>query len=219
MAEISSDTSNDSDTSYEMVENDDSETSDKDLEIPTRKSKNKKRNGPIINDAGRSKRARKSPSRHGNEGSNYNNLISTLSSASTSSTVENSAKQIVQNDDNVVIIIDSPQTPVNNPSENVSHDLFQLVLKKLDAIENFLIKLDVKVNVMDQIRPRAGENVSDVTRLGVISLGELKTLGLPAQSEVELDQLEAKIDDNAEFRENFVCIQLHFEIENKFTSI
>lgn len=215
MAEISSDTSNDSDTSYAIGENDDSEFSDVDLNIPPRKSKNKKRNGPIINDVGRSKRARKSPSRHGNKDSNYNDLISTLSSSSTSSTVESSPKQIVQNEEYVYIINDSPQSPINNPKENVAPDLLQLILKKLDTIENFLIRLDVKVNVMDGIRPR--ENVSD--RLGVINLNDLKSIGLPVSDCDGLNQLEQKINDNGEFRTKFVSCRICFKIENKFTWI
>lgn len=192
MVEISSDS--DSDTSYAIGENNDSEFSDEDLEMLPRKSKNKKRNGLIINDVG-------SPSRHGKKDSNYNELISTLSGPSTSSKLNSSPNEIVQNKDNVVIINDSPQTPVNNPTKN-SPDLLQLILKKLDAIENFLIRLDVKVNVMDGVRPRG--NVSD-NRLGVISLNDLKTIGVPVSDCDGLNQiLEQKINDNGEFRTTFV---------------
>lgn len=79
-------------------------------------------------------------------------------------------------------------------------DLLKLLLKKTDAIEDHLIKIDVKIDHFDS----TPSNTRQVAKLRSVNLDELRQFGLPADTEDRLQNLEKKLKDDSEFKNKLV---------------
>lgn len=81
-----------------------------------------------------------------------------------------------------------------------STELLKLILKKVDCIEDHLIKLDVKINFLGS-RP---SNAKKVIKSGIVDMNQLKQFELPTESEVGLENLDKKLKKEMEFKEKLV---------------
>lgn len=75
------------------------------------------------------------------------------------------------------------------------------MLAKTDAIEDHVIKLNVKLNHLETTPSNARNSV---VRLGTIDMDELRQFGLPLDSESELDILNQKLKNDVEFNAKLV---------------
>lgn len=85
----------------------------------------------------------------------------------------------------------SQTTSSSSSSEQTTDELLRLLLFKVDAIENYLIKLDVK---MDHFR--SSGPVSEEATSGMADMGKLRELGLPVEDLIGLQQLEQRLKEN-----------------------
>lgn len=81
-------------------------------------------------------------------------------------------------------------------SLNSNDPIFRLLIKKMNAIEDFLIKISVK---LDNLRRYERSNKKSCE----IDISELKALGLPAESEPDIEKLEENLKD-ADFKQKLV---------------
>lgn len=136
---------------------------------------------------------------------NFNSLIEGIISSSPPSDSDRASSPItlsdVSNSDKSNATITTLET-----SASSSDDLLKLILFKVDAIENYLIKLDVKIDIFRSPTGSSGERIS-----GMADMGKLRELGLPADDLVSLQQLEQKLKED-EFKSKLV-------IENTFKFI
>lgn len=79
-------------------------------------------------------------------------------------------------------------------------ELLNLLLKKSDAIADHLIKLDVKINHLDS----APSNTRKVIKMGIVTMDQLKQFGLPAESVLDLENLDEKLKNDFEFKTKLV---------------
>lgn len=109
--------------------------------------------------------------------------------------------QTTQND--VVVINDS--TSDQSPSKSMNNDsyaLLKLIYKKIDAIENHIIKLDVRIANISDVKSVGASSSSD---LGHIDMAQLEEFGLPVQSELMLEKFEENLKTNHAFKAKLVC--------------
>lgn len=85
-------------------------------------------------------------------------------------------------------------------NENDNLALLQMILKKVDAIEDHLIKLDVRIAYATNDKSRT----SCSSDLGSIDKDELREFGLPARTESELKKLDRNLESNDSFRAKLV---------------
>lgn len=85
------------------------------------------------------------------------------------------------------------------------NDFKRLMLAKIGAIEDFLIKIDVKLDNLRQNNRTTNQKKST----NEIDIGLLKALGLPAESESDVEKLEENLK-NDEFRLKLVCLFISF---------
>lgn len=96
-------------------------------------------------------------------------------------------------------------TQKNQPCLDIlnHHDLLKLIFKKVDAMEDHLIKMNVEiVNLRSERVPAMGEVSKEPT--SNIDLEVLNRLGLPSKNKAELDALEDKLKNNEEFKKEIV---------------
>lgn len=87
-----------------------------------------------------------------------------------------------------------------------SIQLLHTVLRKIGVIEDFLIELKIKMD----IQCRSRRQLSDENESTEIDIGDLKSLGLPAESESDINKLEQNLK-NDDFRKKLVrnlCFKL-----------
>lgn len=99
-------------------------------------------------------------------------------------------------------------------SEQINGDLLhllKLVLKKVDALENHAIKLDVKI---DQLRRNFPPKTDNVPQLNVIDIDELAEFGLPVDTEAGLKKLERRLKNDKDFKKKLVSIYTIIFIED-----
>lgn len=90
--------------------------------------------------------------------------------------------------------IDSPTDLLNLIEMN------RLILKKIDAMENYVIKLNIKIdNLRDQ-------ELTMPNTPAEIDIALLNEMGLPAESASELNKLEKSLRKSAEFKAKLVSI-------------
>lgn len=90
-----------------------------------------------------------------------------------------------------------------------SVELIKSIYRKIDAIENFLISLSVKVdNLRDGSKPDSP--------IGVVDIAVLAENGLPADSLTELEKLENSLKNSQEFKTNLVSTENSFSKITKF---
>lgn len=81
-------------------------------------------------------------------------------------------------------------------------DLLKLVYKKVDAIEDHLIKLDVRIANMNAVK--SVREKCTASSFEIIDLDQLTDFNLPVKSESDLETLEKKLETNQEFRMKLV---------------
>lgn len=87
-------------------------------------------------------------------------------------------------------------------STHSSTQLLEMIFKKCDAIEDFLIRLNVKIDALrDMPLPASGALRS---ALGSVDVNSLKELGLPSGSKLDLDRLEENLKNDLEFKGRLV---------------
>lgn len=94
-------------------------------------------------------------------------------------------------------------TPTKDTFDNGNGNgarLMKLLLKKIEGIENYLIKLDVKLDHMVSKPSKAGK----VTELAYIDMEQLRQFGLPVESESELENLDEKLKTDIDFKTKLV---------------
>lgn len=79
-------------------------------------------------------------------------------------------------------------------------ELLKLLLKKVDAIEDHVIKIDVKINHLES----APSNARKAIKLGGVTMDQLKEFGLPVETESDLENLEKKLKNDFEFKTKIV---------------
>lgn len=91
-------------------------------------------------------------------------------------------------------------------SSDQTNQILRLLLNKVDAIEDFLIKINVKLDNNDVHRnDRRNGRLSNGNQPTEIDISELKTFGLPAESASDIEKLDEnlKIED---FKKNLVNV-------------
>lgn len=88
----------------------------------------------------------------------------------------------------------------SSKNENDYHALLEMILKKVDAIEDHLIKLDVRIANVTNDKSRT----SCSSDLGSIDKDELREFGLPVRTESELNKLDTNLESNDSFRAKLV---------------
>lgn len=85
--------------------------------------------------------------------------------------------------------------------------LVKLLLKKVDALEDYVIKLDIKI---DNLRGNFSttSNSQAVPKLGVVDLDQLTDIGLPVESETELQKLDTSLKTDKDFKMKLVSQRL-----------
>lgn len=78
--------------------------------------------------------------------------------------------------------------------------LLKHILKKINAIEDHVINLDVKMN---SLRSTSSDK-RKVIKLGHADMDQLKEWGLPSESEAQLDNLDKKLNTDPEFKRKLV---------------
>lgn len=141
-------------------------------------------------------RKRIKPNRYGTDEPNYNDFFEELNKSDT--------------------VISNPTTKTTStPSKDVIDNgkcdcvaLLNLLLKKTDAIENHLIKLDVKINHLDSTPSYSRRLI----KMGHIDLDQLRQFGLPLESKSELENLDDRLKNDLEFKKKLVscCIILNY---------
>lgn len=116
------------------------------------------------------------------------------------------------NDGSVVVVGDSsissnkssPKASVQSESLSHEHELIDLVkilLKKVDALENHIIKLDVKIDSMREISSMPNKSMHT---LGFVDMDKMGELGLPVASEADLEKLDERLKDDQEYKKQLV---------------
>lgn len=195
---VSSIHSNDEDPSYEITNEDRRiELSDKADDLP------------------RSKRARTQTNRLGVEkGTGHNTFFENLLSqqASIDSAPEKSNGIVVH------ATTDGEKAPPRSNNSSI-HDLLQILMVKINSIEDYLIKLDIKLDNL--ATDGLAVQTSNRKVSSEIDISILKPLGLPARSSKELIQLENNLEKSA-FREKLVSpynsIQIVYTLKFCFQS-
>lgn len=116
--------------------------------------------------------------------------------------MNSSSHDSIQEENNDTLVHTS--TGEKNTSQSSSDQLLRLMLHKMDAFENFMIRMDIKLdNVCQNFNTRRNERFSDGNQSTEIDISELKKLGIPAESESDMKKLEEnlKIED---FRKKLV---------------
>lgn len=156
------------------------------------------------------KRTRKIPDRFGvqTESSDYNEMFSALAKNAEENSQSNEKTSPDQNDisvegessDSIVLnkTIDLNRDKYKQMDVMNHHDLLKLIFRKVDAIENHLIELHVRIDQMPNVP------AMEVEQTGVIDVDVLKKLGLPSNSQSELNELEDKLKNNEVFKEELV---------------
>lgn len=106
----------------------------------------------------------------------------------------------------------SPESVASSEPLSLSHpqdkyicevlELIKLIYKKVDAIEDHLIKLDVRIANLEAGKP-VQRSVAALP-LEIIDLDQLAQFGLPVKSESELQQLEDKLNADKVFKTKLV---------------
>lgn len=179
--------------------------------IKTKKRNAQPQDDSIIN----AKRARTKTKRFGHREStvNYNDFFENLSDSTATKEANSSPLHTNINSSDVVVVNDSTlsdhplnsQSPSNKSIENQTLDVLKLILKKVNAIEDHLIKLDVRVANLKSVRGQMDDSDSLNVPLGVIDMFELQQLGLPVQSEQDLQKLEGNLKTDQAFSTKLVC--------------
>lgn len=88
----------------------------------------------------------------------------------------------------------------NSRLSNITNtdEMLQIMLKKLNALEDFMIIFDVKLDYMSKNDRRTPQNLSVE-----IDMSELKSLGLPAEFKEDIEKLEANMK-NDDFKQKLV---------------
>lgn len=95
-------------------------------------------------------------------------------------------------------------------SSDTTEQLLRVLMVKMDSMENTLIKLLVKVD--NYANTRQNDRTSNRNSPGEIDISALKVLGLPAESQKEIDKLEDNLK-NEVFKQKLVSqIGFHFEL-------
>lgn len=156
------------------------------------------------------KRSRQKPNRLGiNENSDYNEMFLTL--AKNSETGSQSNEKTSSDQGGILVINDSSDKMVSTKThserntkvsiDDLNHqDLLKLIYKKVDAIEDHLIKINVEIaNLPNQSAkaPQKGKTRS-------IDPEVLKRLKLPTQSKDDLTDLENKLENNEAYKSELV---------------
>lgn len=81
-------------------------------------------------------------------------------------------------------------------------DLLKIIHKKIDAVENHLIKLDVRTSNMETIRSFRTES------LEIIDVDQLALLHLPVKSESDLEKLERNLETDQDYKQKLVSHKL-----------
>lgn len=88
----------------------------------------------------------------------------------------------------------------NSRLSNITNtdEMLQIMLRKLNALEDFMIKFDVKLDCMRTNDRRTPQNLPVE-----IDMSELKSLGLPAEFKEDIEKLEANMK-NDDFKQKLV---------------
>lgn len=124
---------------------------------------------------------------------------------------ESSHSNSSESDGSVVLVESSISSNISSPpasvqSESLSHepeliDLVKTLLKKVDALENHIIKLDVKIDNMREISSMPNKSMHT---LGFVDIDKMVELGLPVASEVDLQKLDERLKGDQEFKKQLV---------------
>lgn len=96
-----------------------------------------------------------------------------------------------------------PQPLSLDPSTKFDLEKYvKLMLSKIDAIENHLIKLDVRIDNLRGI----GYMSDSLAVAGVIDMTKLNELGLPIETISSLDEFESKLKTEISFKTEIVSI-------------
>lgn len=85
-------------------------------------------------------------------------------------------------------------------SQNSNDQMFRLLMEKMSGIEDFLVGMSIKLDLLRQSEQKSSERKSK----GEFDINKLKEFGLPAQSEADINKLEENLNDK-EFKQNLVC--------------
>lgn len=78
------------------------------------------------------------------------------------------------------------------------------IFRKIDAIEDHLIQLDVKLENLFNGSQQAGLLSPSQKSVGTINMANLKQLGLPAETQLDLDKLEQNLKNDSKFLSEIV---------------
>lgn len=146
----------------------------------------------------------------------YNDFFQNLERSSTtnqnaSNSSEKRASNTSEKTSDAIMISDSSLISENSPLSS-NHlretakcdvlDLLKLVYKKVDAIEDHLIKLDVRIANMNAVK--SVREKCTASSFEIIDLDQLTDFNLPVKSESDLETLEKKLETNQEFRMKLV---------------
>lgn len=141
------------------------------------------------------------------------NLGQKQSDQNTSTIVEHDPQNEIINIDDRSIQIEKPNRATNLISKMSkpfgvlsSHELLELIFKKVDAIEDHLISLNVRI---DSFRNETAPTTEIFNKTGSVDMEVLNELGLPAESQLDLEKLEANLKNVTEFRMKLVNYEFH----------
>lgn len=86
----------------------------------------------------------------------------------------------------------------SSTNENDNYALLQMILKKVDAIEDHLIKLDVRIANVTNDKSRTSSDLRSIDK------DEQREFGLPVRTESELKKLDTNLESNDSFRDKLV---------------
>lgn len=128
-----------------------------------------------------------------------------------SNSSEKTASNTSEKTSDAIMISDSSLISENSPLSS-NHlrdtakcdvlDLLKLVYRKVDAIEDHLIKLDVRIantNAVKSVREKCTASAFEI-----IDLDQLTDFNLPVKSESDLETLEKKLETDQDFRMKLV---------------
>lgn len=146
------------------------------------------------------------------------------SSTVTTTRVENDPQNEIINIDDISVSMEQPPIGsavlISTISKSIdclsSHELLKLIFKKVDAIEDHLINLNVRI---DGFRNETALVTETSQKTGSIDIEVLKELGLPTESQLDLKNLEANLKNVPEFKTKLVTLEFHlskFKISSFF---
>lgn len=133
-------------------------------------------------------RKKEKPDRYGAAETNYNDFMNDLDATDSA------------NSNATTITTSTPNKETIDSGKCGCTELLKLLLKKTDAIEDHLIKLDVTMKHLNST-PSYTQKVKKLMKVDIV---ELREFGLPLSSESELENFDQKLKKDIEFRTKLV---------------